>query len=150
MLLHDCPLITALFSVLLLTAASDSSGSIPALNINQMLALLGSVGYADQLFALDSSCAHPRGAVKLNTCSVAVCVPATAGTCLQAPAVRAYQVVGHTGVPEVRSHEWLHLGASHGAGGDARCPSETGCQDAVPWGPCVSPGLAGTRASARL
>lgn len=91
-----------------------------------MLALLGSVGYADQLFALDSSCARPRDAVKLNTCSVTVRVPATAGACLRAPAVRAYQVVGHTGVPELRSHEWLHLGASHGAGGDAWCPSESG------------------------
>lgn len=104
MLVHDCTLITTLFTVLLLTAASDSSSSIRAINNNEMLTLLGLVGYADQLFALDSSCTHPRDTVKLNTCFVTVCVPATAGTFLWAPAVRARWAVWHTGVPGPGSH----------------------------------------------
>lgn len=99
MLVHDCTLITALFSVLLLTAASVSASSIGAINNNQMLTLFGLVGYADQLFTLDFSGSHLRNTVKLNTCFVTVCVPVTTGTFPWALAVCGHQAVGHMGMP---------------------------------------------------
>lgn len=122
-LVHDCTLITALFTVLLLTAASDSSSSISAINNNEMLTLLGLVGYADQLFALDSSCAHPRDTVKLNTCFAMVCVPATAGIFLWAAAIRAHRAVGWWRCP-VSSRDsggTVCRGRCHGSGTCA-CP----------------------------
>lgn len=132
--MHDCTLITALVSVLLLTAASVSASSISAINNNQVLTLLGVFGYADQLFTLDSSCSRLRNTVKLNACFVTVCVPVTTGTFHGLWEPVATRLWG-TWVCQNRSHMSGHApGHCVALAVMPRVPSEAGWWGRVPWG----------------